>query len=656
MLCFVKKIGYIFTVALIFLLYSAIFNNNIVIAKEFDISEITAGRTFPSQNSGSINAVIIRLGYKDYPNNKSNIYYNSLNDNILHSIFEGFTEKLEDYDYPFEGVSDYLETSSYGKMSMKIGEIVDIQLDGDALSYYEDDIRDAGDIINNPEFIHKFLEKVDVSKYDSDGMGGVDALYIFDVADLSWMYEAVVTNLWYEDTTNRVAYFRHMSDLTPDGPDGGFNGIFHVILRETGHLLLNLPDYYLLDDYGYSDDIGNIMSSGRWDYDAISKWNAGWLTNENVLTIEPGNNETGEVYLSPYDSDTAEGKKIVIFKCGMYYIAADYCGGINNNDVTYSTRKNGFRFYLLGGTGNVYKVFISETEDGPHQLFVENEDLENIFGRGLSITNIQTGDNPSFTYSYTHNESNDRPEVEVDIPTHEININYKVCVLDDAGNDITNDIEIDFQDISEDSVYINSYTGEERGTLKLYFLNYISHVDTKVSLSSVPEGYTESDVMLNLINPDDDNITVTSPNSNVEVIKPENSNIFEINVTLQKEQQEEPTPHSEDATESSADNTQGTEEVTEPSDNETQPTDETKESSDADKTGSADGKMTTFEEIKNNNDNEADATEANNSFSSSAKTAPQTGDRSNIPLWLTIAGASAGVAATAIIAKRKKKK
>lgn len=37
------------------------------------------------------------------------------------------------------------------------------------------------------------------------------------------------------------------------------------------------------------------------------------------------------------------------------------------------------------------------------------------------------------------------------------------------------------------------------------------------------------------------------------------------------------------------------------------------------------------------------------------KKVPQTGERSNIPLWLSIAGTSAGVAATAIIAKRKKK-
>ena len=204
----------------------------------------------------------------------------------------------------------------------------------------------------------------------------------------------------------------------------------------------------------------------------------------------------------------------------------------------------------------------------------------------------------------------------------------------------------------------------------------------------MPEGYTESEVVLNLVNSDDGNITVTSPNSNVEVIKPEDSNVFEIKITLQKEQQGEPTPQSEDTTESSDDNTQGTEEITEPSDDEMHPTEEVIESSDNEKTGSADEQPTTSEEIKNNDNAEegssseksvkksAEAvsknssgngtkvsvitpkvndTKAENSVIAPVKKAPETGDKNNTPLWITIAGASAGVLTTAVIARKRKR-
>ena len=257
-----------------------------------------------------------------------------------------------------------------------------------------------------------------------------------------------------------------------------------------------------------------------------------------------------------------------------------------------------------------------------------------------------------------------------------------VELQDDAGNDITDDVEVDFQDISEaeDSVHINSYTEEEKDTLQLYFYNFISQVDTKVSLSSLPEGYTESEVVLNLVNSDDGNITVTSPNSNVEVIRPENSNVFEIKVTLQKEQQGEPTPQSEDTTESSDDNTQGTEEITEPSDDKTQtaeeitepsgdetqpeegntepsedgtqPTEKIKESSDEEKTGVTDEQPTTSEEIKNNDNG---GTEAENIVTASVEEAPEAGDKNNSLVWITTAGVAVGVLGTVIAFRRKKK-
>lgn len=106
-------------------------------------------------------------------------------------------------------------------------------------------------------------------------------------------------------------------------------------------------------------------------------------------------------------------------------------------------------------------------------------------------------------------------------------------------------------------------------------------------------------------------------------------------------------------------------EPTENSEPTTEPVDITEES-DEPPTGSSEKKMS--ESRKKNpvssnklhanslvNPAQANKLVDSNVVTPAAKMAPQTGDRSNIPLWLTIAGASAGVAATAIIAKRKKK-
>ena len=367
-----------------------------VYAKEFEISE--PDRSDVIINSGEVNALVVRLGYKDFPTDESNEYY--ISDQTVKALFDDHTIHYSEYYYG--SLSDYLNKSSYGSLSLKLGDIVDIQMSGDAAAYWNndyDDHKDSKSIIESKEFIRELYSKINVLDYDNNGDNRIDALYIIECS------ENVDKHYWgYVAHTDDIEGYTFLKFFQPRNIFGGVSQseMEGVIIHETGHLLFGLPDYYSFTDYTKTDDIGGIMGYGVGDYDAISKYKIGWLNKDNIISIEPDDGETGVVELTPYDSDTAEGKKIAVFKCGEYYIAVDYCDGINNNDYLelWYERAMGFRFYLVDENLQPSEVYINETKDGvTHQLFTVNEELEDVFGKGLTITNIEPS-KPSFTYSY----------------------------------------------------------------------------------------------------------------------------------------------------------------------------------------------------------------------------------------------------------------
>lgn len=667
----------------------------VVNAAEFTVTDLAS---YPSPNSGKIKALIVRLGYKDYPTDNSNKYYTNVNDDMLQLMFEGTEGGIGQ---PFNGLSDYLYKSSYGAMSMEIGEIIDIQMDDECESYYDDFpddssgwsqmYRSAYEIISSDEFVSKLNEKVDILDYDSDEWDGADALYIFDVAGNVWWSNIaevgsfsgkidIASGIKYG--TQRYAYFRPQNDISLANIEFQLNTIIH----ETGHLLLDLSDYYEFKNYNASNDIGNIMGGGDYgggfDYDAVSKWLMGWLTSDNVIGIEPADGETGVVELTPYDSDTAEGKKIAVFKCGSYYIAIDYCGGLNNNDINNGTRKNGFRFYLVNVNLRPREVLFKELQDGNHQLFIDGEDLEDIFGKGLDITNIQTGESASFTYLYTHKESNDRSEYEtapplptteyeIDVPLPTMGISYHFTITDENNNDITDEIGIDYERFFETDYHYSVYF-EDRRELYLEFDLINSEINSLIHLHDLPEGYPDQDIVLDLVNADGD-VNVTSPSENVEIITTEGSPIFEVKISLEKEKTQEPTNQSEDPTQSTEETSQSTEDPTTASNETTQASDDkTKDNTETINTDNNNSTSNSGNKTNNSTTNSGNKTATTNVASgtktqantpatqivasnTSNATSPQTGDKKNTGVWITIAGAAIATMGTAFALRRKKK-
>lgn len=146
--------------------------------------------TDPIFNKGKVNALVVRLGFDDYPLNDSNPYYRD--DTFIGKLFEGTDGGVTAFDNTWDGLDGYLRTSSYGDMSIGVGKIIDVQLDEEIGYFFEDE-----EIYEDPEALEatepwcdffqetlkeKIYSMVNVSDYDEDADGEVDSLYIFNCA------------------------------------------------------------------------------------------------------------------------------------------------------------------------------------------------------------------------------------------------------------------------------------------------------------------------------------------------------------------------------------------------------------------------------------------------------------------------------------------
>ena len=256
--------------------------------------------------NGDFKALIVRVGFSDYPLNETNEYYKNYADDYIKSLYEGRTGG---FGLPYNGLFDHLNTSSYGKLNMTIGGIVDVQLDNSLESYIGE--YSVINFYEIDEFCEKLYSKINVEDYDSNGDGIIDALYLWnftgDSMGEAWGYCYGVFDENYKEKLFVAIFF-------PDYVLEDDKRLLNVLIHETGHLL-RLPDYYALPDYPRSvprADIGNIMGwagTEKGDYDAISKWKQGWLSSENVTVIDLVNSEKGRVELTPYDQTQMKERK-----------------------------------------------------------------------------------------------------------------------------------------------------------------------------------------------------------------------------------------------------------------------------------------------------------------------------------------------------------
>ena len=203
----------------------------------------------------------------------------------------------------WESVRTYYQKASYGKLNLSF-DIQSVYRAGNTSSYYEHykQSEKTGEELILEEALSYYESRLDLSKYDSNGDGAIDAVYLIYSAPVDYrntdFYWAYVT--WYfgdrqYDNLNPYFYlfagFDFMEEELEYMPGMKVNAATYI--HETGHLL-GLDDYYDYDEKkGANEGLGgaDMMDYTVGDHNVYSKIMLGWLkptiiTSTQTVTIQ----------------------------------------------------------------------------------------------------------------------------------------------------------------------------------------------------------------------------------------------------------------------------------------------------------------------------------------------------------------------------------
>jgi M6 family metalloprotease-like protein len=262
----------------------------------------------------------------------------------------------------WESVKSFYEKSSYGALSLS-GTVMNWYRAKNTPTYYESRRNGDGDQLLIKEALTYHAQHHDLSIYDSDDDGYIDAIYIIysidydDSSDLWWAYQ-----YWYEgeekyDGVEAYYYVFASLDFINEG-NFGINAKTYI--HETGHLL-GLDDYY---DYNYNSGpkggLGgaDMMDSTIGDHASISKLLLGWInpyitTGDTTITIDSFSSSGDAIIVIPSWNDTIFDEYFII----DFYTPTD----LNEQDKMFEV--SGVRIYHInakvgsGGYGGEYISF-----------------------------------------------------------------------------------------------------------------------------------------------------------------------------------------------------------------------------------------------------------------------------------------------------------
>ena len=382
--------------------------------------QITRAEVSPAQgmhsmpSTGKVKSLVIRVGFKDYP-----LYTEEQGEDgkieVKDSKFCRTKEEITDMflgtnpdsvkQYPYESLSAYYERSSYGKLNIDLGEIIDYTSENNR-SYYEE--KDYGEKrIDLMEEILGFLEdKVDLTDYDSDNDGVADGIYLF----YSGRPGPSTNKNFKPQCVNCGQYGLNLSGTA----------VTHFVMigmeekstlmHETGHLL-GLPDYYSKKDATALFGTSDMMYDNSGDHCGFSKWILGWLDDDNVIYLD--RNDTGKrISLTSIDSLDCGGKKLAILSnpkaTGPYgeYLLVEYVSAENDMaDIVGGTFPEGFRVFRVDAEMSDGHFIRNNDYYDTALLQVLNHDYssyyDSIYREGMEVTPFTDPSSAQADGSYT---------------------------------------------------------------------------------------------------------------------------------------------------------------------------------------------------------------------------------------------------------------
>ena len=357
----------------------------------------------------------------------------------ISKIVTAFTGKAGSTDY--YSVDEYYYISSYGKLDLDITVLDQWFKPQYSSSYYAELVDSDGYFIGDQVIMDEalaYLEvKMDLSDFDSDGNGIIDAVVLVNTLEVGeddfhwayryWNYYVDDQGYYYEydgvsanDYLWASYYFLH-EGYDEDGEVYYDSSIMntYTFIHEFGHIL-GVDDYYDTSNAGnHPLENCDVMDSMVGDHNPYSKFNLGWITTSRLVT-------TNSSITLTLDSFTETGDSIIIANnwdetlgaYQEYYVIIYYTmTGLNGGDAGYFSR-DGIVVY------HVNSSLYSEEYEGEtyYDVFNTNTDPSDQYGTEDNLIEFVKSAEGNFTY------------VEGD---------YMPSVTDDLGNKLGYSFTVD---------------------------------------------------------------------------------------------------------------------------------------------------------------------------------------------------------------------
>ncbi len=332
----------------------------------------------------------------------------------------------------YHSVYDYYYISSYGKLELDITVLDFWFRPSNKSTYYENateiqdgEAVDIGDQLILDEAL-RYLESImDLSEFDSDNNGFIDAVVLINTLDVGdddfhWAYR-----YWNTYTDDYEDYYEYDGVSANDfmwasyqflnegyDEDGNVSYEYtnavntYTYIHEFGHIL-GADDYY--DTAGVNDPMAghDIMDGMLGDHNAFTKFNLGWLTSTRLVTTDSTVTLTLEDFSKNGDTIiVANNWDPSLGAYQEYFIVVYYkATGLNSGDAGYFARDGVIVYHV---NSSLYR----EEFDGEvyYDVYNNNTDYSDEYGTKDNLIEFVLTESNTYTYI----EGDSLPAAELD--------------------------------------------------------------------------------------------------------------------------------------------------------------------------------------------------------------------------------------------------
>ena len=317
---------------------------------------------------------------------------------------------------------DYYYLSSYGKLTLDI-DVLDSwfrpQYDSSyyanaTMEYYGSETA-IGEQLILDEALAYLSTFMDLSRYDSDGNGVIDAVVLINTLDIdsnsdfqwAFRYWNIYTDsegYYYEyDGVSANDYLWASFDFLYESYDSEGNTIYtdtsvrntYTYIHEFGHVL-GADDYYDTSYVGAPMDGCDIMDSMCGDHNPFTKFHFGWLRNSRLVVAEDSITLTLEAFSKNGDTIIiANNWDPMLGAYQEYYILIYYTASTLNDGEDYGYfARDGVVVYHVNAS------LKSEVSGGDtyYDVYNNNTDASDSYGTPNNLIELVKSANDTYTY------------------------------------------------------------------------------------------------------------------------------------------------------------------------------------------------------------------------------------------------------------------